>query len=98
MKTATIPAVRVEPEFREELESLLEEGETLSQFVESALRATAARRQAQTEFVRRGLASIADTQRSGQGVAADVVLGKLRAKLEAARQRQAKSTPALPEQ
>jgi hypothetical protein len=35
MKTATIPSVRVEPELRAEVESLLSEGETLSQFVEA---------------------------------------------------------------
>ena len=33
MKTATIPSVRVEPEFRAEVESVLVEGETLSEFV-----------------------------------------------------------------
>ena len=37
MKTATIPAVRVEPQLREEVESLLGEGETVSEFVERGL-------------------------------------------------------------
>jgi Arc/MetJ-type ribon-helix-helix transcriptional regulator len=90
MKTATIPSVRVEPEFRETLEGLLEEGESLSQFVESALRASAARRQAQSEFVRRGLASITQTQLAGNGIPAEAVIDKLEAKLAAARKLKAK--------
>lgn len=35
MKSAGIPQVRVEPELRAELESLLKQGETLSEFVET---------------------------------------------------------------
>ena len=38
MKTATIPALRVEPELREAVEDVLGENETLSAFMESALR------------------------------------------------------------
>lgn len=38
MKTATLPPVRVAPDFRREIEGGLVEGETLSQFVESAVR------------------------------------------------------------
>ena len=34
MKTATIPSVRVEPDFRAEVEAVLADGETLSEFVE----------------------------------------------------------------
>ena len=44
MKTATIPALRVEPEVRQAAEALLEEGETLSAFVEKALRQQIANR------------------------------------------------------
>jgi len=39
MKIATIPAVRVDPEFRAEAESVLAEGESLSEFVETSVRA-----------------------------------------------------------
>ncbi|WP_164481699.1 YlcI/YnfO family protein [Methylibium sp. Root1272] len=35
MKTATIPSLRVEPEFRAEVEAVLGEGETLSEFVDA---------------------------------------------------------------
>ena len=38
MKTATIPSVRVEPDFRAEVEAVLADGETLSEFVEASVR------------------------------------------------------------
>ena len=58
MKTATIPSLRVEPALREAAESVLREGETLSGFVESSLRAQVRQRQLQDEFIKRGLASL----------------------------------------
>ena len=86
MKAATLPSVRVAPDFLHELEGVLEQGESLSQFVENAVRTTVARRKSQAEFVRRGIAAIAATQRDGSGIPADVVVGKLEAKLAVARQ------------
>ena len=86
MKTATLPPIRVAPDLRLELEGVLEQGETLSQFVENAVRATVAKRKNQAEFVRRGMAAIEETERNSSGVPADVVLAKLEAKLAAAKQ------------
>lgn len=85
MKTATLPPVRVAPEFRSELEGVLEQGESLSQFVESAVRATVEKRKNQAEFVRRGIAAIESTKQSGAGIPAEVVIARLEAKLSAAR-------------
>ena len=85
MKTATLPPIRVAPDFRLELEGVLEQGETLSQFVENAVRATVAKRKNQAEFVRRGMAAIEETKREGSGIPTDVVLAKLEAKLAAAK-------------
>lgn len=62
MKTATFPSVRVEPELREAAERVLQEGESLSGFVEQAIRENILRRQHHSEFVARGLAS--ETTRS----------------------------------
>ncbi len=90
MKTATIPPIRVAPSFRIEIEGVLEQGESLSEFVESAVRLTVEKRKNQTEFIRRGIAAIAQTQRAGGGVPAELVIAKLEAKLAAARQVQAK--------
>ena len=92
MKTATIPSVRVEPELRAEVESLLSEGETMSEFVEASVRATVLRRRNQAEFIARGLRSLDDALRTGDCVDADVVVQKLQRKLDAARKRK----PATP--
>lgn len=85
MKTATIPPIRVAPEFRIEVEGVLEQGESLSEFVENAVRMTVSKRKNQAEFVRRGIAAIEETQRTGGGIPAEVVIAKLEAKLAAAR-------------
>ena len=91
MKTATIPSVRVEPEFRAEVEAVLTEGETLSEFVEASVRATVERRRIQAEFIARGLRSRDEARRTGDYVDADVVIRELQRKLDAARSRAAKS-------
>ena len=87
MKTATLPPIRVAPEFRVEVEAVLEDGESLSVFVENAVRQTVLKRKNQAEFVRRGIAAIEETKRTGNGIAAEDVLSHLEAKLAAARQR-----------
>ena len=58
MKAAILPPVRVALDFRQELEGVLEEGETLSQFVESAVRSVVEKRKHQAGFVHRGIAAI----------------------------------------
>ena len=76
MKTATIPSLRVDPELRTAAEDVLEEGESLSSFVEQSIRDGVQRRQAQREFIARGLKiqerSPADTglRVGGQGAGA----------------------------
>jgi len=91
MKTATIPAVRVEPKLREEVESLLGEGETLSEFVESAVRASVERRRAQAEFIERAMRSRQAARHSGDYVLAEAVVDTLQRKLDAARKRVGKT-------
>lgn len=86
MKTAILPPIRVAPEFRLEVEAVLEPGETLSEFVENAVRQTVLKRKHQAEFLRRGIAAIEETKRTGDGIAAKIVLARLEAKLVAARQ------------
>ena len=87
MKTASIPSVRVEPELRAEVESLLGDGETVSEFVEASVRASVLRRRIQAEFVARGLRSLDDARRTGDYVEADEVVRKLQRKLDRARRR-----------
>ena len=90
MKTTTIPSIRVEPDFRAEVEAVLTEGETLSQFVEASVRASVERRRMQAEFIARGLRSRDKARRTGDYVDADVVVDDLQRKLDAARTRMAK--------
>ena len=90
MKTTTIPSIRVEPDFRVEVEAVLAEGETLSQFVEASVRASVERRRMQAEFIARGLRSRDEARRTGDYVDADVVIDGLQRKLDAARTRLAK--------
>ena len=85
MKTATLPPIRVAPDFRLELEGVLEQGETLSQFVENAVRTTVAKHKNQAKFIRRGIAAIEATQRDNSGIPADQVIDKLEVRLAAAR-------------
>ncbi len=85
MKTAAIPAVRVPPELRQAAEELLAEGETLSGFVEDAVRRNVEYRQAQTAFVARGLAARDAARASGRYVKAATVLGKIKRRLAKAR-------------
>lgn len=87
MKTATIPSVRVEPEFRDQVEQVLGKGESLSQFVETAVRACVLQRKNQAEFVTRGMKSLASARRSGDYVDAGEVVDRLKAKLESAKKR-----------
>lgn len=87
MKTATIPSVRVEPALRAEVEAVLADGETLSEFVEASVRAGVERRRAQAEFIARGLRSRDEARRTGDYVDADAVLEGVQRKLDAARAR-----------
>jgi len=92
MKTTTIPSIRVEPDFRAEVEAVLADGETLSQFVEASVRASVERRRVQAQFVARGLRSRDEARRTGDYVEADVVIDNLQRKLDAARTRLAKNS------
>lgn len=77
MKTASIPSLRVAPDLRKAAESVLQEGETISSFVEQSLRANIERRQLQQEFIARGLASRDEARRTGEYYSADEVLQEL---------------------
>ena len=85
MKTAAIPAVRVPPELRQAAEDLLQAGETLSGFVEEAVRRNVEFRQAQKAFIERGLTSAEAARKSGKYISSAAMLGKLTRRLEKAR-------------
>ncbi len=77
MKTASMPSLRVDPELRHDAESVLRDGETLSSFMEQALRSSIQSRRAQKEFIARGLASRDEAKRTGEYFAAEGVLGEM---------------------
>ena len=87
MKSASLPPLRVDPQFRQAAESVLRPDETLSQFIEHAVRSQVALRQAQADFLARGLAAEKKAQATGRYRSADDVIDGLRQTLESARQR-----------
>ena len=93
MKTATLPSLRVEPELRDAAESVLQEGETLSGFIEASVRETIERRRTRAEFIARGMASREGAKRTGVYFAAEKVhaeLGQMLAKAKAKAQKRAR--------
>jgi len=84
MKTASIPSLRVDPELRRAAENVLQNGETLSGFVEQSLRANIQRRRLQQEFITRGLDSRDEARRTGEYIPAEEVIRELDAMLSQA--------------
>ena len=79
------PWKRVKSKFRTEIESLLGEGETLSEFLQTAVRDSVQRRRNQQEFVRRGLASLKNAKLTDSYVDADAMVARLERTLADAR-------------
>ena len=87
MKSAVIPQIRVEAELRAELEAVLEQGETLTDFVEASVRNAIAFRRVQTAFHARAQAASQAYHQSGLSVPVEPVLDRLQAKLDAKRKK-----------
>ncbi len=87
MKSAVIPQIRVEPELRAELESVLQPGETLTDFVEATVRNAIAFRRVQTSFHARARAASQEYHRTGASVPVETVLERLQSKLDAKRKK-----------
>ena len=80
MKTATIPPLRVEPALRKAAVSVLREGETLSAFVEQAVRSSVEARTLQREFIASGLAAEQAAIRDDSWISAADALTHLRSR------------------
>ena len=89
MKTAILPQVRIEPQLRADVESVLREGETLSEFLEGTVRKAVEQRRIQAEFEARAEAAWVRYQQTGESVPAAEVIAEMRRRLQA-RQRQLK--------
>ena len=77
--------MRVELVFRHDLEAVLQEGETISGFVETAVRNAVAVRHVQSRFHERGESAWQRFRATGESRTPEEVLGKLQAKLDAKR-------------
>lgn len=86
MKTAILPQVRVEPQLRADLEAVLREGESLSDFLIATVRQAVDHRRMQDEFDARADAAWARFQQIGDGIPAQEVMDEMRARLQARRQ------------
>lgn len=93
MKTAILPQVRVGPQLRAELESVLREGESLSEFIETTVRSAVEFRRMQAEFHARGEAAWRRYQRTGESYPASQIVDELRDMLEARRRQLQARTP-----
>ncbi len=72
---------------RAELESVLRQGETLTDFVESSVRNAIAFRRVQTSFHARAQAASEADHQTGLAVPVEKVLDKLQSKLDAKRKK-----------
>lgn len=60
MRSATFPPIRVEPEMRASAEAVLRDGESLTEFIESAVRKEVSWRETQAAFVAEARESLAE--------------------------------------
>jgi len=82
MKSAALPQVRVEPALRAAVEAVLTEGETLSAFVESAVRRAVEHPLALRDFDARCDAALKHYLVTGNAFPGDEVLAKMRRALD----------------
>ena len=87
MKTSTLPAVRVEPALRSDAEAVLDEGESLSDFVASCVRDGVTWRRTQDAFLARARDAVERSERENNGISPQEVLRRIDDRLDAARQR-----------
>lgn len=85
MKTAILPQVRVEPQLRADLEEVLREGETLSDFLETTVRQAVEYRRMQAEFDARADGAWSRFQQAGIGTSAEEVVAQMRVLLQTRR-------------
>ena len=83
MKSASLPTLRVTPEFRAEAEAVLNEGESLSNLLEQAVILEIRNRKLKAAFLARGLAARANAAATGNYPSAEDVLQRLDARLQA---------------
>ena len=93
LKTSTLPAVRVEPALRSDAEAVLDEGESLSDFVAACVRDGVTWRRTQGAFLARAQGAVVRSERENNGISPQEVLRRMDARLDTARQRLAAGKP-----
>jgi hypothetical protein len=93
MKTATLPAVRVAPEVRELVESVLKKGESLSTFIEETVKQQAQWRKEDEAFYARAAKASQNLQEGGKFYTAEESIARLRAQVQRAREKQTVTMP-----
>ena len=89
MKNASVQTLEVNSTLSAAAKSVLQEGETLAGFVEEAVRLNIAHREAQRDFLARGMLAREEAKQSGQYVSSDEMLNRLDMSLATARAKQA---------
>ncbi len=96
MKTANLPAIRVEPQLREQIQQVLKADESLSAFIEGSVREAVRRRDTEAQFIARGLVSLEEVRKGGQTFTVEEVIGEMRTRLVKAKAEFKRRGPALP--
>lgn len=86
-RTATLPPIRVAPETKADLEAVLREGESLTQFIESAVRKEAQFRVEQNAAIVRAKKALRSADKGVGVMAADDFLSGMRQRATAAQGR-----------
>ena len=85
MKSAILPAVCIEPALRSDAESVLDDSETLSDFIADCVRSGVARRRTQDAFLARAQDAVERGVRNGDdGISPDELLKLMDDRLNAA--------------
>ena len=96
IKTSFLPAVPVEPDFRRDAESVLDDGESLPDFVATCVRNGVSWRRTQKAFLERSQAAIDRRVREGGGISPQELLERMDDRLEAAQLRMSNLLPRSP--
>lgn len=94
MRTATLPAVRVSPDTRALIESVLKEGETLSTFIEETVKKYASWRKEDEAFHARAALASERLAAGGKFFTAEESIARLRAQVQRANDKLAAPTQA----
>ncbi len=94
MKSAFLPAVRVEPDLRRDAESVLDDGESLSDFIATCVRNGVKWRRTQDAFLTRSQDTVDRALRDGSGISPQELLKRVDDRLDEARRRLSGRLPA----